>query len=854
MSILFIKIDGIKCRLNNNTHNAQRTTHNTEPNMSSSYLHIVNVSTPVASLPPHPYPFSLDPFQQHAISAIAKDENVLVCAKTGSGKTLVGEYQIYHSLKKGKRIFYTTPIKSLSNQKFHDLKVQFKDASVGIMTGDIKFCPNAQIVIMTTEILRNLLYKKGTTTEQIGLTSTLSLDDLDAVIFDECHYINDRDRGSVWEETMILLPPSVRMVMLSATLDHPEYLAEWLGELKQVPIHLIETQYRIVPLTHYVFHAEKEELIPIMDRNEVYHEKKYIDWLKMRQRKEAAADSFQRKVIQSKNAGTKGGVEGKVHVNHFVHQLNEMVRFLQTKELLPALFFVLNRKQCESYAKKIEFPLIDSADTAAVKHMIHFHLHSYMKELEQIQQYHTIYDLLCKGIAFHHSGLLPMLKEIIEILFAKGYVKLLFCTETFAVGLNMPTKTVLFAGLKKYDDSVGEMRMLRTDEYMQMAGRAGRRGKDDKGVVIYLPEREPVEPSEMFQMLKGAKTPITSRMNFHYEFILKTLQSSPSNHPMKWHDIMEKSYWNRLRLQDKKEVEIQILALEKEIQEKRSSDQELYKGCEMRAHWEHLIKTSVNAQRREAQKQLDALKNRQMGPKWNQAWIDYQSLRPLQHELAKSKEMLKTIEGEQQTIQRSIRALYQLGYIAHEDSSTLTCNDLTLKGTLATEINEGHSILLTELYTSNYFEGLTSTEIISLLACFHEQKDSDHAPSLDELAVSLKVRTILYELDKIAIACMEVEIKNETNTGVDNYWDISTVMIEPMTRWMEGESASSICAVYELFEGNFIRTVLKTANMVDELISLATYCQHIEFLNHLMELRQQLVRDIIVSDSLYLHL
>ena len=186
-----------------------------------SFLHTPDLSKKPEVLPPHPYSFPLDPFQEHAICAIAKDENVLVCAKTGSGKTLVGEYQIYHSLQKGKRVFYTTPIKSLSNQKFNDLKHLFPEASVGIMTGDIKFCPDAQIVIMTTEILRNLLYKKGTTTEHLGLTASISMENLDAVIFDECHYINDKDRGKVWEETMILLPPSINLVMLSATLNHP---------------------------------------------------------------------------------------------------------------------------------------------------------------------------------------------------------------------------------------------------------------------------------------------------------------------------------------------------------------------------------------------------------------------------------------------------------------------------------------------------------------------------------------------------------------------------------------------------------------------------------------------------------
>jgi ATP-dependent RNA helicase DOB1 len=360
----------------------------------SSYLQNPDISKSPLSLPPHPYNFPLDPFQQHAITAIARDENVLVCAKTGSGKTLVGEYQIYHSLNKGMRVFYTTPIKSLSNQKFYDLKKQFKDASVGIMTGDIKFCPDAQIVIMTTEILRNLLYKKGTTTEHLGLTASISMDNLDAVIFDECHYINDKDRGTIWEETMILLPPSVNLVMLSATLDHPEYFAKWLGELKQKPIHLIETQYRIVPLTHNLLDRDYT-LIPLMDASEKYNEKTYLDWLRAQKSLEDERKAYQKKVKDARRAGVEGAIEGKVHTHSFVHQMNETIKMLQKEELLPALFFVLSRKQCEAYANKVDGTLLDTSDTAAVKHIITFHLHRHMKELEKVPQYHKIYDLLC---------------------------------------------------------------------------------------------------------------------------------------------------------------------------------------------------------------------------------------------------------------------------------------------------------------------------------------------------------------------------------------------------------------------------------------------------------------------------
>jgi len=815
-----------------------------------SFLIQPDLSTTPSTSFDHPYTFPLDPFQQHAFHAISKDENVLVCAKTGSGKTLVGEYQIYHSLKKGKRVFYTTPIKSLSNQKFYDLKHQFTEASVGIMTGDIKFCPDAQIVIMTTEILRNLLYKKGSTTEHLGLTASLSMDGVDAIVFDECHYINDKDRGKVWEETMILLPPSVSMIMLSATLDHPEYLAHWLGELKQKPIHLIQTHYRMVPLTHYVL-GKEDKMILLMDPKENYKREAYRDWHRGYHTLQKEVQTFQQKVVDSRQAGSKGAVGGKVHASHFVHRLNEVAEILQKKELLPALFFVLSRKQCESYASKMEHSLLDTSDTAAVKHIISFHLHRHMRELEKIPQYHQIYELLCRGVAFHHSGLLPMLKEIIEILFSKGYVKMLFCTETFAVGLNMPTKTVLFAGFKKYDDATASMRILRNDEYIQMAGRAGRRGKDDKGVVIYLPDREPIEPEEMEKMMKGARPPIQSRMDFHYDFLLKTLQASAPNQPLKWLQLMEQSYWFQQRQQEKREIQAELDACIAK-QSTLNLVEPYLSGCQKRLALEQRIKTTVNAERKQVQKELDSLKNGQMGPRWNKAQEDYQTMQLLKKEQQEKEEWLNALNDHNQNIQPVVDFLHQMGYLQHANALTLTNDDLGLKGILATEINEGHPILMTELYVDRILHDLSGDELVCVLAAFQERKDTEEQPSLLDLRVSTKVRQALQTIERMAIQFKELEEK--VGYPMEGYWNTSTLMVEPISRWMEGEHSSVICTEYDIFEGNFIRAVMKIANMLDEWLSLATYCQHTDQVEKIMEVRSRIVRDVVVSDSLYLRL
>jgi len=455
----------------------------------SAFLNVVKPSEPCGTMPQKlamDIKYTLDPFQQHAVAAISRDENVLVTAKTGSGKTFVGEYQIAHSLAKGGRVFYTTPIKSLSNQKFDDLKRMFPN--VGIMTGDIKFKPDADVVIMTTEILRNLLFKYDSSTRNLGITAALSLDRLDAVVFDECHYINDRDRGAVWEETMILLPPKVNLVLLSATIESPEIFAAWLGELKQKPIHLISTQFRVVPLQHGVY--RDDQLVTIMDSKEFFEAGLYNGWLRWRTGQGKAADDHRARVSNRRAGGYEDAPVARTGgIKSYKHQMNELIGKLNDQGLLPALFFVFSRKDCERFAANCEHTLLDSSDTASVKHILDFHLHRYGEALQRMPQYHTLRALLERGIAFHHSGLLPVLKEIVEILFGKGFIKLLYATETFAVGINMPTKTVVFTGYRKYDDATGGMRMLNTDEYIQMAGRAGRRGKDDKGLVLYLPDR-----------------------------------------------------------------------------------------------------------------------------------------------------------------------------------------------------------------------------------------------------------------------------------------------------------------------------------------------------------------------------
>jgi len=789
------------------------------------------------------YTFPLDIFQEHAISAIDQGHNVLVCAKTGSGKTLVGEYQIAHSLAQGKRVFYTTPIKSLSNQKFHDLKQMWPQPNmVGIMTGDIKFCPTANILVMTTEILRNLLYKQGTLTEHLGLTASLSLDHLGAVVFDECHYINDRDRGKVWEETMILLPKQVQLIMLSATLDRPDYFAEWIGELKQTPCHVIQTQFRVVPLTHYVLRGSTFH--PIMDAKEIFYDGVYADWVRGRLQLEKDHEAYQKKVVAARRQGVEGAITGKVKPVSFSHQLNACINLLQEKQLLPALAFVLSRKGCEKHAAKTEATLLDSSDSAAAVNIFDYHLRRYKESLEQLPQYHAIRKHISKGIAFHHSGVLPLLKEIVEILFTKGYIKLLYCTETFAVGINMPTKTVIFTGLSKYDDATGGMRFLRTDEYIQMAGRAGRRGKDPLGTVIYLPEQDPPTTGEMRTILKGGRPQIQSRMDFHYDFLLKTFQAKE----IQWLAIQEKSYWYRQQQTFLKSEQSTYIKL-KQTLDSIILDHSMLEALEERGILESKVATLTNAKRRDAQRQLDRWKEEHTGHQWIRAEESWKRQKELTQELEVVRQSIQSIGANTHGVTVWIRILRDSEFLEKSEESTI----LTTKGILATEFNEGHPLLCAEFFTLGYHKPLSGIDLLVVLASMIEEKATDATPSVAELRISDEARTALQQLDTIVQTFQTCEDVYKQYSR-ESYWTLCTTWIEPVQRWVDGDSASTICTDYGLFEGNFVRAVLRISNMVDEWIAVGTYTGDVDLLDKLSIVRNKLVKDFLVPDSLYLHL
>jgi superfamily II RNA helicase len=815
----------------------------------SEYVRVVSHDEPVPVAPEKPAlhnGYEPDRFQKFAIEAIEQGHNVLITAKTGSGKTFVGEYQIAKTLQRGGRTFYTTPVKSLSNQKFNDLKKLFPGNSVGIMTGDIKFRPDAEIIVMTTEILRNLLFKQGTLTEKVGVTSLLSLDGLDSVVFDEVHYINDEDRGHVWEECLILLPPAVKLVLLSATLSSPFGFAKWLGESKKVPVWLISTLWRAVPLEHCVI-SGNGEYVRFYDSKETFHEDTYKGWIAERSGTLLAHDKFKDKVKAAKAGGHEGPVSGKVRPKSFEHELNTCLGKLHESGNLPAIVFVFSRAGCEKLAKKVQHTFIDSSDAAAVSHIWDFHLSRYKGCLEFSPQAHTLKELAMRGIAYHHSGLLPFLKEILEILFARGLCKVLFATETFAVGINMPTKTVLFTALDKFTD--GGERLLKTSEYIQMAGRAGRRGKDDRGLVIYLPQRDPVSALELKQIVCGKVASFGSRMNFGYDFLLKILNASStsSDSGMTEKSLIQKSYWNALEQE-------YLAGLQKDVEQVESSllpasDDDA--DCELYYDIQRRIAETQNAKKKAAQRELVNWKDSHKDSVWQPKLARYEA----QLELKKKKWNLEAEIDREKSIANDCNIpIVQKRRLLLEECGFLKTGEtlcLTPLGSLASEVNEGHPFLMTELYEheTKTLSPLSATELLTVLALFIGDKGGK--PSWN---ITKGVDEVLDHLNRHVKKLIAMEERHKIPYDA-KLWELSTDWIEPIAEWLEGEvSVAELAAKYELFEGNVQKALMKLGALLEEFQAMATISGNVALLKKLEDCRPLVLRDLILAESLYLRI
>lgn len=494
------------------------------------------------------FPFELDGFQKEAIYHLENSESVFVAAHTSAGKTVVAEYAFALSTKHCTRAVYTSPIKTISNQKYRDFSDRF---DVGIITGDVSLKPEASCLIMTTEILRSMLYKGADI-----------IRDIEWVIFDEVHYVNDAERGVVWEEVIIMLPDHVNMVLLSATVPNTFEFADWIGRTKQKKIFVTGTIQRPVPLEHCLYYSG--ELYRICDNDNFLPQgvKEARDAFNSKNTPKVGVSSGQAGASSIAGRGGPGGRgwtsgkgtpgqkgSGQLGAAPFVQrgvsggwksetaQWYSLVKNLSKRGLLPVVVFCFSKNRCDKSADSLTAAdLTSSTEKSEIRVFCDKGFSRLKGSDRRLPQVVRVEDLLRRGIGVHHAGLLPIVKEVVEMLFCRGVIKVLFSTETFAMGVNAPARTVAFHSLRKHDGKT--FRQLLPGEYTQMAGRAGRRGLDKVGTVVVMCWEDMPEEGDLRRLLTGKPTKLKSQFRLTYNMILNLLRVED----LKVEDMLKRSF------------------------------------------------------------------------------------------------------------------------------------------------------------------------------------------------------------------------------------------------------------------------------------------------------------------------
>lgn len=441
---------------------------------------------------------TLDRFQTDAIAALQAGHSVLVCAPTGTGKTLVADWLVEDALARGKEVIYTAPIKALSNQKYRDYCRLFGDESVGLVTGDLVIRRDARCRVMTTEILRNILL------------SGERLPDLAGVIIDEIHFLDDRERGTTWEEVLLYLPREVQVLGLSATLSNLDEFSAWLESVRERKVVVIEERRRTVPLTYMVATREAG----LREPHDMYRA-----WQRWARQNAAALRHVEQEAPRHGRQRRRELTVGKP-TRH-----GDVFRLLHP-DALPYLYFVFSRKQAESFARGLAQRL--PPEGLLEEHewrQVDAELRAFVAAGNGLED--DVAELYVRGVAFHHAGLAVPLKALVERLYERKLIKVLYCTGTFALGINMPARAAVFEGLERFDGR--EMIRLPTREFFQMAGRAGRRGMDESGLVVVRADMETYEATHaaIEGYLHGRYEPVRSSFSLSFNSVVHLLHRNP---------------------------------------------------------------------------------------------------------------------------------------------------------------------------------------------------------------------------------------------------------------------------------------------------------------------------------------
>lgn len=801
------------------------------------------------------FKFPLHDFQKWAVESIVTGNHVLITAPTGTGKTVPAEFALnyFHSI--GKKTIYTCPIKALSNEKFYDFTRKFPHINIGLVTGDISCNPNADVIIMTLEILMNKLYNKSSNN-----TISFELDienELGCVVFDEIHFINDEKRGTNWEQTIMMLPSHIQIIGLSATLDCPENFAQWLEntlnknfvENSFKEVYLCRKLIRSVPLIHYSFISSNASVNKIIKDKTLQQEIQQIanKPLVIQNEKGIFNDVNYQKINKVLNLFSKNDIR----INRR-HVLNKVSEYLVENEMLPALCYVFSRKQLEICAEELTANLLEF--DSKVPYTVDYECEQILRKLPNYQEYLNLPDyiktvqLFRKGIGMHHAGLIPILREMTELLFAKGYIKILFCTETMSIGINLPVKTTIFTDINKFNGDV--LRTLYSHEYTQAAGRAGRLGLDSVGHVIHLNNLfRNTDSISIKNMMKGIPQKLFSKFNISYNLLLNLIGTGKNID-----EFMDLSMIN-IEIGNYINEYENFLKNLKEKQKKKEEENIFYRTseeiiCEY-IELKNKKNEVVNKKRKEIERKIQNIQeNNNFIEQDMNLYLQYKNLKleisDIENKIINSQNYLKNKKN------IILNKLFNDGYICKEFEEKYI---LTLKGQIASNIREVHCLIFSHIIfsNSNLLNSLSANEIVGLLSCFTNISVPDDKK---DVSTSEILNGFITEIVQMYNEYADFENANSIQSDNDN--EIHYELINYMIEWTKCENDMECKEVLQklvleknIFCGEFIKAVLKINNIVEELKNVCEIIGNTDLYNKLNEIPRMTLKYIVTNQSLY---
>jgi superfamily II RNA helicase len=811
--------------------------------------------------------FELSDFQKWAIAAIYEKNHTLITAHTGSGKTLLAEYSIIRAHEMGLKLIYTSPIKALSNQKIREFQDKFPHITFGIITGDTSFNPDADVLIMTTEVLQNTLFQMKAIEENPEIENKTKLQfnidiqkELGFVVFDEIHYINDAHRGHVWEETIMMLPQNIQMVMLSATINKPEKFAQWIEDQTQKDVWLCPTNKRVVPLEHKTFFTMPESQLKKFPQKiqskilEIYETP-----LLLKSPKICFDEVNYHKTIKILDELDKANV----WVNQYF-AFNQLIRFLKKNDKLPAITFIFSRARAQIFAEKVEQSLfpegskIPSVIEQECKKIL-MKLPNY-KEYIVLPEYTKIIKLLQKGIAVHHAGMPQVFREMIERLFDKKYIYLLCATETFAVGLNMPTRSVIFPSLSKFDGE--RFRILLPHEYSQQAGRAGRRGIDSLGDIWHLSNtihkgNDKIYPSEYRKMLTGEPPTLSSKFQINFGLALKLISINNTN----IETFIEKSMISQAINAEKQIVTDKINQLKETLSTKNTlfiTDMDIIKNYQLLLTSNVLLK---GKKKKRNQRELSHLVSDNKDLLNDMKKINSKS--KLEEELKYFEEKLININiyiKEEVNILLSI--LEEGKFIINEKNTDENTDEntykLTEKGEMSNSIQELHCLAMGDILFSKSFDHLETIEFISVLSAFApiSLPADQKVTSISQIVAPDNVINTLKLIQQSYNKYKDIELQNKLyfNQEYSLSWNMAELIIDwcKADNEIETKKVYNKALEYSITLGEFTKCILKINNIANELEKAALIQGNITLLEKIKQVGELTLKSVVTNQSLYL--